>query len=195
MKTYKILLSLTLSIYLVSLLQLQGCAAAAVSGAATGVAFAQDRRTTGTILEDQAIELKAVHAFTQNKPLWKESHLSVTSYNNVILLSGQTPNETLRNQAEAAVLSIPKVRKVYNEVEISQPVSLSERSKDSWITTQIKTKMFGKKGLNPTRVKVKTEHGVVYLMGLTTREEELMATEIARTVPGVAKVVQIFERT
>lgn len=195
MRAFKILnLAYLLSIS-VSVLYLQGCAVAAVSGAATGVTMAQDRRTTGTILDDKGIELKAIHAFTENKPLWKASHLSAISYNNSVLLVGQTPTEAYRNEAEAAILNIPKVRKVYNELEIGAPISFSERSKDSWITTQIKAKMCGKKGLNPTRVKVTTEHGIVYLMGLTTMEEELLATEIARTVSGVEKVVQIFERT
>lgn len=181
------------SLFLV--LQLKGCAAAAVSGAATSVALVQDRRTTGTILDDQSIEFKALHALAQNKPLWKQSHLTPVSYNNVLLLVGQAPNEQLRHQAEEALQGIPKIRKVYNELSVAEPASFATRSQDSWITAQIKAKILGKKDISSSNIKVITENGVVYLMGLATPEEEIAATEIARNVTGVEKVVQIFERS
>jgi len=180
---------------LFSVIQLQGCTAAAVSGAATGVAIAHDRRTTGTILDDQAIELKASHALLKNTELWKKSHITVVSYNNVLLLVGQTPNEALRQQAEDVVKDIRRVRKVYNELTIGKPVSFGTRSQDSWITARVKAKMLTTKGVNPARVKVITENSVVYLMGLTTQEEEIIATEATRTIPGIEKVVQVFEHS
>jgi osmotically-inducible protein OsmY len=186
---------LSLSITSVLVLQLAGCAVAAVSGAATGVAIVNDRRTAGTIFDDQTIEVKSTHALAQNKFLWKKSHITPISYNNVLLLVGQAPNEELKRQAEEAVRDIPRVRKVYNELSASEPVSIGIRTQDSWITTQIKAKLLAAKGVNPTRIKVVTENGVVYLMGLTTPEEEITATEIARTVRGVEKVVQVFDHT
>jgi osmotically-inducible protein OsmY len=173
--------------------QLQGCAVAAVSGAASGVAIVHDRRTAGTIMDDQAIELKAANALTKNNTLWKLSHISTLSYNNVLLLVGQAPTEELKQQALDAVSNIPKVRQIHNEIIVGENAPIAMRGKDSWITAQIKGKMVGTKGFNASRVKVVTEQGVVYLMGLTTREEELIATEIAQEVTGVNKVVQIFE--
>lgn len=187
--------SLIFSVMAFSILQLGGCAVAAVSGIATGAAIVSDRRPAKTILKDQAIEVNAIHAFSQNKPLWKQSHISAVSYNNAVLLVGQTPNEELKYQAEDAVKDIPNVKKVYNELSIGAPISIATRAEDSWITTQIKTKMLDTKGLNPAKIKVITENSIVYLMGLTTIEEEILATEVARTVTGVEKVVQVFDHT
>lgn len=185
---------LLISILCTTLL-LQGCAIAAlgVGGAATGVTLAQDRRSAGTIVDDQAIQLKATQALLGNSKFRKDSHVSVLSFNNSVVLVGQTPNEATRQQVFQAISRIPKVKKVYNEVRIASPSPLSTRSKDSWITTRIKAKMLANKTVGPTKVKVLTEEGVVYLMGLANREEELVATDIAQSVDGVNKVVQIFE--
>lgn len=183
------------SLFLLICLELQGCAAAAVSGAATSVALVNDRRTVGTILEDQSIELKGLHAVSRNPNLWKPSHISIVSYNTSVLLLGQTPSPHLKEEAENLIKEIPRVQKVYNELTIGSPVPLATRSKDSWITAQIKGKMVSAKTVNPTRIKVITEKGIVYLMGLTTPNEQAAATDIARRVPGVQKVVQIFETT
>ncbi len=172
---------------------LQGCGAAIVPCAATGAIVAHDRRTAGTVVDDQAIEFKALHALSENKPLWKDSHITAVSYNNVLLLVGQTPTEDLKQQAEQAVSNIAKVRRVHNELTVEEPVPLSIRSQDTWITTQIKAKMLSNKGVKPSRVKVITENGIVFLMGLTTSEEAMAATDIAQQVTGVEKIIQIFE--
>lgn len=181
-----------LSLGLITII-LQGCVAAAAGGAATGAAMVTDRRTAGTILDDKSIEIKATHNLSQNKALFKQSHISVTSYDNVLLLVGQTPTEEFKREAFEAVSAIPKVRRVHNELTIAEPTSLATRSRDSWITTQIKAKLVGSKEISATRIKVVTEDSVVYLMGLVTREEEEVATEIARAIDGVDKVIQIFE--
>jgi osmotically-inducible protein OsmY len=178
---------------LLSLPLLQGCATAA-SGAASGVALATDRRDSDTIIDDQYIEVKATHAITNHQALWKQSHINVYSYNNVLLLVGQTPSENLKREAEQEVKNIPKVRQIHNELTIGPPASLSTRSKDSWITAQIKGKLVGSKDISAAHIKVITEGGIVYLMGITTHAEEVAATEIARAISGVDKVVQIFER-
>lgn len=190
---YKNLLSYFLCLAsLISLLQ--GCVVVAAGGAATGAAVALDRRTTGTIVDDKAIEIKVNHALSQNQGLWKTSHFNVLSYNNVVLLAGQTTSEADRRLAEELISEIPKIRRVHNELTIEKPVSLQTRTKDSWITTQIKAKLVGSKIAKASRIKVITENGVVYLMGMTTLEEEDAATHIAQNIPGVEKVIQIFER-
>lgn len=174
-------------------LLLQGCIAAAAGGAATGAAVATDRRTAGTIVEDQAIEMKALHALTQEKGLWQKSHITAVCYNNVLLLVGQAPTHELKQQAEAIMSDIPKIRSIHNEIIVEAPISLVKRSKDSWITTQIKTKLIGSKEISANKIKVVTENGIVYLMGITTPLEKMVATDIARAIPGVVKVIQIFE--
>ncbi len=178
-----------------AVIQLNGCAVAAVSGTATGIAMVNDRRSTGAIVEDQANELKALKVCLQNQDIWKKSHISAISYNNTLLLVGQTPDENFKREVENEILQISKVQKVHNELSIRPPIPMSTRSEDAWITTQIKARMFGKRDLNPARIKVITEDGVVYLMGLITEDEEIKATEIARSTEGVEKVVQIFERS
>ena len=172
---------------------LQGCVAAAAGGAATGAMVATDRRTAGTIVDDQAIQVKALHAISQNAELWKQSHINVLCYNNVLLLVGQTPTENFKRDAEEAVADISKIRRVHNEITVGELSSLAPRTRDSWITTQIKTKLVGNKDIHANRIKVITEDHIVYLMGLTTPEEQVIATDIARAIPGVDKVVQIFE--
>lgn len=172
---------------------LQGCVAAAAGGAATGAAMVTDRRTAGTIMDDKTVEFKALHNISLNKSLWQQSHITFVSYNNVLLMVGQTPTEEFKREAFEAVSSIPKIRRVHNELTVGEITSLATRSHDSWITTQIKAKLVGHKEISATRIKVITEDGVVYLMGLVTREEEEIATEIARAINGVDKVIQIFE--
>lgn len=173
--------------------QLQGCAAAVVPVAATGVAVANDRRTTGTIIDDQSIEVKAMHALAHTPEIWRQCHITVISYNNVVVLVGQAPTENLKQQAEQIVSEIPKIQRIHNELTIEAPNSLAARSQDSWITTQIKAKMLGSKTVKSSRIKVVTENHVVFLMGLVTPQEEEAATDIARQISGVEKIIQIFE--
>lgn len=184
---------LIISIIALSVPLLQGCVAAGASGAASGVAVAADRRTVGTIVEDQSIEIKALHAMSRDPSLWKHSHINVLCYNGALLIVGQTPTEALKNQAEDTVKDIPKIERIHNELAIKAPLSLAARSRDSWITAQIKAKLIGSKSIRSTRIKVITEDNVVYLMGLTTTTEQTVATDIARAIPDVEKVVQIFE--
>ena len=175
----------------------QGCApAVVVGGAAATASIVHDRRTAGTILEDQAIELKALDLIRKDPELGKQAHINVTSYNMIVLLSGETPTEAMRARAEQIVRGIEKVRRVYNELTVAAPSSMMTRSSDSLITAQVKTALFGTRdlpGFNPNHVKVVTENGTVYLMGLVRRAEGNAAAEAARQVKGVQRVVKLFE--
>ena len=174
----------------------QGCAPVVVGGAAATATIAHDRRTAGTILEDQSIELKAFDLISKDPELSKQAHINVTSYNMIVLLSGETPTEAMRARAEELVRGIEKVRRVYNELTVAAPSSMMTRSSDSLITAQVKTSLFSIKdipGFDPTRVKVVTENGTVYLMGLVRRVEGDAAAETARQVKGVQRVVKLFE--
>ncbi|MBL1321593.1 MAG: BON domain-containing protein [Methylophaga sp.] len=190
MQKHKLILLILLSTIL-----LQGCAAAVVTGAATGATVAADRRTTGTVIDDQGIEFKASRAIFTNKDIYDQSHINVTSYNGLVLITGETPTESLKQQIESIVKSLPKVRRVFNEVIIAAPSSLPSRSSDTWITSKIKTKLTAEKGVNPLNIKVVTEHGVVYLMGIISRAEADQAILVITQSAGVQRVVKLFEYT
>ena len=173
-----------------------GCTAAAVGGAATGGAAVHSRRTVGTFVDDQGIELKARLAVLEDKQLNSQIHINIISYNGVALMVGQAPTDSFRQQAQTIVAGIEKVRLVHNEMAIAAPNSYMTRTSDSLITAKVKTALFGVKGVegyDPTRVKVVTEDGVVYLMGLLYRSEADAAAASASQVGGVEKVVKLFE--
>ena len=172
---------------------LNACAAVVVGGAATGASAAHDRRTTGTFIEDEAIELKSLKAISDEKDLSSQIHINVTSFNTIVLVSGETPTEDLRRRVIEIIRNIPKVSHVHDELTIAGPSSLMSRSGDTLITTKVKTKLIAEKNLDGTHVKVVTENGVVYLMGLLNREDADKATEIARQTGGVQKVVKLFQ--
>lgn len=172
---------------------LSGCAVVAVGGAATAATVAVDRRTAGTQIEDQTIEVKIGQAFKNNQEIKDQAHLNATSYNTVVLLTGETPTDAMRQNALELVKAIDKVTHVYNEISIAAPSSLVARTSDSYITTKVKTKLFANKELTGIEVKVVTEKGVVYLMGIVHRAEAEIATEIARQTGGVQKVVKLFQ--
>jgi len=176
----------------VVLAQLQGCATAVVGGAATGTAVALDRRTAGVYLGDQEIELRAQSrlgdAFPKNA-----GKFSATSYNRQVLLTGQVLDEATRTRAGEIIKGIPDVRTVFNELSVSGATSLTSEANDAGITSKVKTRLLRDESVPGTKVKVVTEAGVVYLMGLVTQNEAKTATEIARTTGGVTKVVILFE--
>jgi osmotically-inducible protein OsmY len=180
-------------------LWISGCAPLVIGAAAVGGAtIAHDRRTTGTIVDDQAIETKSIAALYREPDLMKQSHINVTSYNNVVLLTGETPTEALRTRAGEIARGIEHVRRVYNELTIAAPSSYMNRSSDSWLTAQVKAHFIevrNIKGFDPTRVKVVSENGTVYLMGLVSRREGDAAAESARQVGGVQRVIKLFEYT
>jgi len=191
MHFFRALLAITLITTL-----LGGCAAVVVTGAATGANAAHDRRTLGAYIDDEGIELKARLAITEDKELYSQVHVNIISVNGVVLLVGQAPTEELRMKIEELTRAIEKVRVVHNELTIAAPNSYMTRSSDSLITAKVKLSLFGIKGeegFDPTRVKVVTENGIVYLMGILFRAEaDAVATEASR-VSGVQKVVKLFE--
>ena len=178
---------------LLPLILLQGCATAVITGAATGVSIAHDRRTTGSVIDDQGIEFKAASAIYRNKAIYDQSHVNVTSYNGTVLITGEALTEQLKQQIYELVRIIPKVRTIHNELIIAAPSALPSRSSDAWITSKVKAKITADENLDPFFVKVVTEHGIVYLMWIVTRSEAQRAVHIASTSAGVQRVVKIFE--
>lgn len=174
--------------------QLTACAPLVVGGAATGVAVVHDRRSSGVVLDDQRIELRFKDLVWADND-FDDAHINVTSYNQALLLTGEVPTRDIGLKAAEFARGIDKVRMVHNELVIAPPSSLLARSNDGLITTGVKTALLAvdQPGFDPTRVKVVTEAGVVYLLGLVYNAEADAATERARNVSGVRKVVRLFE--
>jgi osmotically-inducible protein OsmY len=169
---------------------LGGCVAAVGGAAVGGVLVAEDRRTVGTITEDQGIELRASSRLDDRL---RSAHINVTSYNRVLLLSGEVPNAAAREEAERIARAVENVRGVYNELAVSGNSSLTVRSNDSFITSKVKARFVDAQKFNPVHVKVVTENSTVYLLGIVRRAEADAATDVARTTGGVQKVVRLFE--
>ncbi|OGI44429.1 MAG: BON domain-containing protein [Candidatus Muproteobacteria bacterium RBG_16_64_11] len=174
-------------------LLLQGCAAAVVAGAATGAAVAHDRRTMGSIVDDEAVEIKAGGAILADNQLKDQAHVNVTSMNGIVLLSGEAASAELRDRVLSQVRPIPSIRRIHNEIRIAPPSSFGNRSLDSWYTTKVKSRLLFTKDLDATRVKVVTENATVYLLGLVTQREAEIAANSTAQVGGIAGVVKLFE--
>jgi osmotically-inducible protein OsmY len=181
-----------LALVLVSAGALQGCAEALiVGGVAAGVVMAADRRQTEVMFSDQRIEFNAGSRI--DDALKGQGHVNITSYNYTALLTGEVPTAQAKADAEKAVTDVPNVKTVVNELQIAGTSSAASRSNDAYITSKVKSSFLGNEKFKPTDIKVVTEAGVVYLLGLVTREEADAATEIARGTGGVQKVVRVFE--
>ena len=174
-----------------SVLNLQGCFPVVATGAGTGVLMAEDRRTSGTYIEDQGIELKAANRLSDK---FKDTvHVNITSYNRIVLMTGEVPNEAAKQEAERIVQGTPNVRNVVNELAIAGNSSYTSRSNDTYLTSKVKVRFVDMGKFQANHVKVVTENNVVYLLGLVTHKEADNAVELARTTSGVQKVVKVFE--
>ena len=173
---------------LVSLLH--GCVAAVVGGAGTAVLVGEDRRTVGTVTEDQGIELKAANRINDK---FKDAHVNLTSYSRMVLVTGEAADAATKTEIEKIVRAVENVRGVYNEMAVAGTSALSARANDSFITSKVKARFVDERKFNPVHVKVVTEAGVVYLLGMVKRKEADDAVEITRTTSSVRKVVKLFE--
>lgn len=174
-------------------LLLQACAAAVVAGGAQAVTSASDRRTLGSQIDDNSIVVKAERALEANKTLTERAHINVNSYNGVLLLTGQAPDQQWIELASQLVQPIQGVREVQNQIRLGNPISFTTRSRDSWITTRVKSLLIADKQISALNIKVVTESGEVFLMGLVNSTEADKAVEIARHVNGVSRVIKAFE--
>jgi osmotically-inducible protein OsmY len=173
---------------------LSGCAT--VIGAVSdddGIQPTPTDRTMGRVIDDEVLENVALVNIRKASPGLAESHISVTSFNGVVLLTGQVRAESLKQQAEDVVSELRNARRVYNELEVAGPTSLLTRSGDSWVTSKVKTKLLASDAAPGRDIKVVTENGIVYLLGLVTRNNADAAAEIARSTGGVRRVVRMFE--
>ncbi|MFZ3161750.1 MAG: BON domain-containing protein [Rhodoferax sp.] len=170
---------------------LSACAPLVMGGAVVGSLVATDRRTSGAQLEDEGIQLRAANRIRDN--LGERGHVNVNSYNRRVLLTGEVPNAQDKQLVEQIVTRVDNVQLVVNELAVLGNSSLTQRTSDSLVTGRIKAAMVDSKDLFANAYQVVTERGTVYLMGRVTQREADRATEIARSTPGVQKVVRVFE--
>ena len=171
---------------------LSACAPLVLGGAMVGsVLMATDRRSSGAQVEDQAIELKAINRVRE--VVGDRGHVNTTSYNRMVLLTGEVPNEADKLAVEQAVARIENVRSTVNDLVIAGNSSLTSRSNDTILTSKVKAAFVDARDMLSNAFKVVTERGTVYLMGRVTEREATRAAELARSVSGVQKVVRVFE--
>jgi osmotically-inducible protein OsmY len=181
---------------LVAASALGGCAPLLLGGAMVGGSMvATDRRTTGAQLEDQSIELKAINRVREAiaERDRERTHVNVTSYNRQVLITGEVPTEADKASVEQNVGRTENLRGVVNDLVVTSPSTLSNRSNDTLLTSKVKASFVDAKDIISTAFKVVTERGVVYLMGRVTEREANRASDVARGVSGVLKVVRVFE--
>ncbi|MBI3480298.1 MAG: BON domain-containing protein [Nitrosomonadales bacterium] len=170
---------------------LQGCLPVVAAGVGTGIALAQERRSKDTLIEDKQIEIQANDSI--EKQFSSAMHVNVTSYNHNVLITGEVPDEATKAGIGMVVAGIKNVRDINNELAISGVSSIASRSNDGLITSNLKLRFVNEKRFNAEHVKVITENGTVYLLGIVNRSEADAAAEIASTSKGARQVVKIFE--
>jgi len=176
-----------------SALVLQGCVAAAVVGVA-GVATktGTDPRTVGTQVDDTTLEARVSNAISKDKQLKTDARIVATAYQGKVLLTGQAPTADMATRAKQIALGVDGATDVYNEIRMGKPVSLGTASVDTWITTKVRSQILTSDSVKSSNVKVTTENGEVFLLGLVTQEEGKSAANIAAGVSGVKHVTTAF---
>jgi osmotically-inducible protein OsmY len=168
-----------------------GCELAVIGAATAAFSIAEDRRTSGTQLDDESIQLRAQSRVGER--FGDKAHVNVTSFNRMALVTGEAPDAAARDEISKIVLGVPNVRSIANEVQLTSPSTRASRINDEIITTKIKGQLIDSPDVSLVHVKVVTEAGVVFLLGLVTEQEAERAVQIARTTGGVIKVVKLFE--
>ena len=174
---------------------LSGCAGMVVVGAVGGAVMVNDERSIRTQLDDTNADFKISSALADHENLRNQTNISGIVMNGNTLLIGQAPNSMLRDKAVRVVKELNIGGKIHNQIKIGNPTSFTTRSNDTWITTKVKGRMLNDKYLDITKIKVVTENGEVYLMGLVDKKQADLAVDIARHTSGVRRVVKVFQYT
>ncbi len=171
-----------------------GCVALVAGGAVgAGAMIATDSRTAGTMIDDESIEIRSLTIVSNNREIYNQSKIDVTSVNGRVLLTGQCKDEAYIKYVEENIAKLPQVREVINRIARIETVDINQKARDSWITTKVKTQLLFGKEINSGRFKVVTENNTVYLLGIVTKDEANRAVNVTRRIEGVVKVVKIFE--
>jgi osmotically-inducible protein OsmY len=154
---------------------------------------ASDRRTLGSVVDDESIELKSTKALNDDPKLGDDVHINVNSMDGIVLLTGEAKTVDLHDEVVTQIRPIPGIRRIVDEIRVAEPVAFANRAHDSWITGKVKAKLLDTANLESSQIKVVTEDSVVYLMGLVKKQEGDLATEATRNVGGITRVVKLFE--
>jgi osmotically-inducible protein OsmY len=175
-------------------LLLSSCVAVVLAGAAAAGMVVYDKRDVAIVQFDTRTAYEINHKIVKDD-VFDNSRIGVSTFNRMVLLVGQTPKPSLKNKALKIAQNKKGVKRVYNEIVIANPITISQQTKDAWITSQVKASMLTKKGLKSGSVKIVTENGVVYIMGRVNHDQANLAVDVARRIDGVKKVVKIFQYT
>ncbi|MEF1200363.1 BON domain-containing protein [Vibrio owensii] len=179
-------------VILCAALSMSGCAGLFIAGAATTANLVTDTRTTKEIWQDNNIEFE-VAAIGNKAPFKGKARVVASSYNGTVVLMGQAPTQELINEFESKAREVNGVRNIHNQIKQKEPLSVTQISNDSWITTKVKSALLTDSELNGVKVKVITEDSDVFLFGYVTPEQSERATEIARNISGVKQVIKGFQ--
>ncbi|UJP06466.1 MAG: BON domain-containing protein [Nitrosomonas sp.] len=172
---------------------LMGCVPMFTIGTAagTGAYISEDRRTSGMFIEDEGIELKSARRIYQQ--FSNNVHINITSFNRIVLLTGEAPTAAVKANIETLIMSVDNVRKIHNEITVASNSPLTSRSHDTLITSKVKARFLTERKFQINHVKIVTENGIVYLLGMVTHQEADNAAKIASSTAGVRKVIKVFE--
>jgi len=170
---------------------LAGCFGAVAVGAGAGVLMLSDRRNSETYIADEGMEIRASNRISEK--FGDKVHVNVTSFNRMLLLTGEVPNAATKAEAEQIAATVPNVKSITNELAIAGPSSFGGRSNDAYLTSKVKARFVDANKFAANHVKVVTEAGVVFLLGMVTQTEANLAVELARTTGGVQKVVRVLD--
>jgi len=178
---------------LLTLATLQGCVAVAVVAITTGASMATDRRSIGNQIDDQSIELAAYNEIAKNKSLNENTNLHISSVNGSVLIIGQAPNTFLKDQAIKILNNIDGVVRIHDQIRLGNTTSVTTQTNDVWLTSKVKTALFSSDKVSGNDIKVITENGEVFLMGLVSKKEADAAVNVTRNISGVNRVFKAFE--
>ena len=182
----------TLSLIAV-ILMLQGCAGAVMVGAVGGAMMVNDERSFSTQLDDTNADFQIASELAALEDVKNQANITGVVMNGNVLMIGQSPNSMLRDKAIRTVQTLKLGGKIHNQIRIGNPTSFTTRSNDTWITTKVKTRMLNTDNLDTTRIKVITENGEVFLLGVVPRDQADLAVDVTRNTAGVRKVIKVFE--
>ena len=191
LKSEKVCLPLILS----ATLLLQGCAGLIIGAGMSAVSVAHDRRTIGTQIDDTTTASRISSVMSSDAAIKEQTSISVQVFNGTALLVGQAPTQELMQQAGKLASSVKNIKKLHNQIRLGSPIPASIVANDAWLASKIKTKLIADKRIDGLHIEIEVENGEVFLMGLVSEKESVIAVDITRNVKGVKQVIKAFEYT
>jgi osmotically-inducible protein OsmY len=182
-----------LPLILSATLLLQGCAGLIIGAGMGAVSVAHDRRTIGTQVDDTTTASRIAFAMSNDTAIKEQTNISVQVFNGTALLVGQAPTQVLIQQAEKLVSSVKNIKKLHNQIRLGSPISASIVANDVWLASKVKTKLIADNRIDGLHIEIEVENAEVFLMGLVSEKESIIAVDITRNIKGVKQVIKAFE--